>query len=64
VYYHPGLTRQTAGFFAPLAAVVMPLAKALQWPALLEAKQRGLFLTVGAARDLACKLMSLRDGVI
>jgi hypothetical protein len=31
--------------------------------ALLEAEQRGLFLTVGAARDLACKLISLRDGV-
>jgi hypothetical protein len=29
--------------------------------ALLEAERRGLFETEGAACDLACKLMSLRD---
>jgi hypothetical protein len=28
---------------------------------LFEAEQRGLFETAEAARDLACKLMSLRD---
>jgi hypothetical protein len=31
--------------------------------ALLEAERRGLFLTEGAACDLACKLMSWRDGL-
>jgi hypothetical protein len=31
--------------------------------ALFEAEQRGLIQTIEAARDLACKLMSLRDNL-
>jgi hypothetical protein len=31
--------------------------------ALLEAERRGLFETTGVARDLACKLMGLQDGL-